>query len=451
MYITHDVPPWHRGGTLDPLDPLLQLPSILSQLLATPSGLGGTARLLFLAGLLVSFLVAARLLYRHRGRTDTMSRPVLVVLSVYILGLLSLAWSLSLTTTRQPSASVFTLSADADVGRNVIANIKDPLAVDPQSVCPGYKASNVVKTTNGITADLHLAGTTCNLYGTDVTVLALVVDHQDADRLHVGIQPKFLGQNNRTWFVLPDELIPRPPPATQPLGTGGDLDFAWGNEPSFYFNVTRRSTGDVLFSTKGTHLVYADQFIEFSSSLPSNYNLYGLGEVIHGLRLGNNLTRTLFNADVGDVVDANIYGHHPIYYDTRYFKVDSTSGKKTYAPNATDRSAQYMSYTHGVFNRNAHAQEILLRESNITWRALGGTIDLYFYDGPSQAEITSSYQKSAVGLPAMQQLWTFGFHQCRWGYHNWSEVEDVVRNFENFGIPLETIWSEFRRCPLFPG
>lgn len=51
----------------------------------------------------------------------------------------------------------------------------------------------------------------------------------------------------------------------------------------------------------------------------------------------------------------------------------------------------------------------------------------------------------------MQQLWTFGFHQCRWGYHNWSEVEDVVRNFENFGIPLETIWSEFRRCPLFPG
>ena len=79
------------------------------------------------------------------------------------------------------------------------------------------------------------------------------------------------------------------------------------------------------------------------------------------------------------------------------------------------------------------------------------TPDLYFYDGPSQAEITRSYQKSAVGFPAMQQLWTFGFHQCRWGYHNWSEVEDVVRNFENFGIPLETIWSEFRRCPLFPG
>ena len=52
----------------------------------------------------------------------------------------------------------------------------------------------------------------------------------------------------------------------------------------------------------------------------------------------------------------------------------------------------------------------------------------------------------------MQQLWTFGFHQCRWGYRNWSQVEDVVSNFEKFGIPLETIWSEFSGVtPLVPG
>lgn len=287
-YVTHDVPPWQHGT----LDPARQLHSVLSQLLATPSRLDGPARLLFLAALLIFFLVTTRLLYNHRGQTGAMSRRVLVVLSAYLLGLLSLAWSWSPIKTLRPPPSVFTLPPDADVGQNVIANIHDPLAVDPQSVCPGYRASNVVKTANGITADLNLAGAACNLYGTDITTLALAVDHQDADRLHVGIQPKFMGQNNHTWFVLPDELIPRPPPATEALGPEGDLDFGWGNEPSFFFNVTRKSTGDVLFSSKGTRLVYADQFIEFSSSLPQNYNLYGLGEVIHGLRLGNNLTRT---------------------------------------------------------------------------------------------------------------------------------------------------------------
>lgn len=114
----------------------------------------------------------------------------------------------------------------------------------------------------------------------------------------------------------------------------------------------------------------------------------------------------------------------------------------TYAPNATDKSAQYISHTHGVFQRNAHTQEVLLRESNITWRALGGNIDLYFYQGPTQDKVTKSYQTSAIGLPTMQQYWTFGYHQCRWGYNNWTELQDVIDNFAKFEIPLETIWCE---------
>lgn len=91
------------------------------------------------------------------------------------------------------------------------------------------------------------------------------------------------------------------------------------------------------------------------------------------------------------------------------------SGNLTYAANATDLSANYVSYSHGVFLRNSHGQEILLRPSNITWRTLGGNIDLYFYSGPSSHEITKSYQLSTVGLPAMQQYFTLGFHQCRVG------------------------------------
>ena len=42
----------------------------------------------------------------------------------------------------------------------------------------------------------------------------------------------------------------------------------------------------------------------------------------------------------------------------------------------------------------------------------------------------------------MQQYWTFGFHQCRWGYTNWSQLQEVVDNYESFGIPLETIWTD---------
>ncbi|KAI1193145.1 glycoside hydrolase family 31 protein [Nemania serpens] len=364
-----------------------------------------------------------------RRHGETLRATALLATMLLILAglLLSLPPS-SPTTPREP------------VGGTVIPNLRDPEAADARDVCPGYKASNVAETPLGLTADLILAGDACNIYGTDIEALSLVVEYQALDRLHIEILPKYIGQGNQSWFILPDVLVPKPQ-AEDVVKPESDLDFSWNNEPTFSFNVTRKSTGDVLFTTEGSELVYEDQFIEFQSSLPENYNVYGLGETIHSFRLGNNLTRTLYNADVGDIIDANLYGFHPIYLDTRYFEVDQ-DGEMTYAAHPADKSAQYKSFTHGLFQRNAHTQEVILRESKITWRALGGTIDLYFFEGPTQEQVIKSYQTSAVGLPAMQQYWTFGYHHCRWGYQNWSVVQDVVDNFAKNEIPLETIWND---------
>ncbi|KAK4241561.1 hypothetical protein C8A03DRAFT_30285 [Achaetomium macrosporum] len=348
------------------------------------------------------------------------------------------AWTSSQSTSLGP---VFTLPASADRGKNVLPNIHDAEAVDAQRVCPGYKASNVHTSGSGFTADLDLAGPACNVYGNDVEHLALSVEFQTDDRVHVEIRPRYISPENETWFLLPEVLVPRPRHNPQYDQSGCDLVVSWSNDPTFSFALRRRKTGEVVFSTEGKVLVYEDQFIEFVSELPENYNLYGLGELIHGLRLGNNLTRTLFAADVGDVIDANIYGSHPIYLDTRYYEVND-SGELTYVANATDTAAKYVSYTHGVFLRNAHAQEIRLRPSGITWRALGGSIDLYFYSGPKAADVTKAYQQTTVGLPAMQQYWTLGFHQCRWGYESWAALQEVVVNFERAGIPLETVWTD---------
>lgn len=399
-----------------------------------------TSRVIFFSTTLFSFVLATRFFYlRVQRRGHKMARSIAAVSAAYILGLFALVQSQTATTTSP--GSVFTVPASADEGQPLIPNIIDPQAVDPQSVCPGYTASNVVETTNGFTADLTLAGSACNVYGNDIEDLTLRVEYQDVDRLHVEIQPRYIGQENSTWFILPEEILPKPKVDADGCASESDLYFTWSNDPTFSFKVTRNSTGDVLFSTEGSKLVYEDQFIEFKTGLPENYNLYGLGEVMHGLRLGNNLTRTLFAADVGDNLDANIYGHHPVYYDTRYFEADD-AGKLTYAADTNDTSKTYKSYTHGVFQRNAHSQEILLEAPGITWRAIGGEIDLYFFQGPTQDAVTKSYQNSIIGLPAFQQWWTFGYHQCRWGYNNWTELQEVVDNFAKFEIPLETIWND---------
>lgn len=160
--------------------------------------------------------------------------------------------------------------------------------------------------------------------------------------------------------------------------------------------------------------------------------MYGLGERIHDFRLNHGLTATTYAADAGDPIDRNIYGHQPFYLETRYFETDGHSSNGT----------SYESYSHGVYLRNIHGQEPQLSEDRITWRTIGGSIDLFFYDGPTQPEVTKQYLKSFDALPAMQQYFSFGFHQCRWGYHNWTELREVVDTFRAFDIPLETIWAD---------
>lgn len=211
------------------------------------------------------------------------------------LGPLSLAQSSTLasadaTTSFRPK---FTVPADADVGQPVLPNIQDPQAVDVQTVCPGYTASNVQTSDTGLTADLDLAGADCSVYGNDVQNLTLTVEYQDTGRLNIQIQPRFIGPENETWFLLPEALVPKPASSGNASSSTSDFAVSWTNEDSFSFTVTRKSTNDILFTTAGSKLVYEDQFIEFVSTLPENYNLYGLGEVIHGFCLGNNLTSEL--------------------------------------------------------------------------------------------------------------------------------------------------------------
>lgn len=207
----------------------------------------------------------------------------------------------SSSATSSTSSAQFTLPATANEAPAVIPNIKDPQAVDAQTVCPGYTASNVQQTTSGFTASLSLAGDACNVYGTDIEALDLIVEYQSTERLRVAIQPTYVGPSNESYYLIPPGVVEKP--EVEQSNVVSDLEFSWSNKPSFGFEVTRKSTTDVLFSTKGKKLVFENQFIEFASALPKDYNLYGLGESVHPFRLGNNYTKTNYNADAGASID----------------------------------------------------------------------------------------------------------------------------------------------------
>ena len=118
------------------------------------------------------------------------------------------------------------------------------------------------------------------------------------------------------------------------------------------------------------------------------------------------------------------YGSHPFYLEHRYSPTSSTS-----------------SSSHGVFLFSSAGSDILLLtppSSNVSlveYRLLGGVLDFYFFSGPSPQAVVEQYG-ALVGLPTWQPYWGFGFHLCRWGYHDVNVTREQVANMKAAGIPL---------------
>ncbi|KAG6827387.1 hypothetical protein H0H92_011985 [Tricholoma furcatifolium] len=237
-----------------------------------------------------------------------------------------------------------------------------------------------------------------------------------------------------------------------------DLVFNYDASP-FAFWISRRSqpqapplfdtrisslpatpTGPVIANDNSTvlhdfPLIFENQYLQLTSSLPLDTNIYGLGEVVASSGFRRNVAvnggsiQTMWARDIADPVDENLYGAHPMYLEHRFDDVTNTS------------------LSHGVFLMSAAGGDILLltpedaMASLIQYRMIGGVLDFYFFSGPSPMAVIEQYGE-LIGLPTWQPAWGFGFHLCRWGYRDLDETRSQVVKMREANIPLEVMWSD---------
>ena len=182
--------------------------------------------------------------------------------------------------------------------------------------CPGYSVKNAKTSSGTFTADLKLAGAGCNAYGTDLQNLKLAVTYengapvapivaemfaehlfaQPAQRIHV----KIIDADSKR-YEIPESVFPRPTGKAAD-SKNADIKFSYTSSP-FSFTIYRGKTKEVLFDSSAGALVFEPQYLRLKTKLPSNANIYGLGEHTDTFRLDpTNTTRTFWNRDAYGLV-----------------------------------------------------------------------------------------------------------------------------------------------------
>ena len=226
--------------------------------------------------------------------------------------------------------------------------------------------------------------------------------HETDNRLRVHITDA----KKQRWEV-PYNLLPReqPPPVGKVIGksrkspitvqelSGSELIFSYTTDP-FSFAVKRRSNGQTLFNTSSNsafgEMVFKDQYLEISTSLPKDASIYGLGEnsQANGIKLVPNEPYTLYTEDVSAInLNTDLYGSHPVYMDLR-----NVGGKP---------------YAHAVLLLNSNGMDVFYRGTSLTYKVIGGVFDFYFVAGPSPLDVVDQYT-SLIGRPAPMPYWSLG-------------------------------------------
>lgn len=211
-----------------------------------------------------------------------------------------------------------------------------------------------------------------------------------------------------------------------------------GNDGSF---VLKGPDGEALLRTdaKGGFGVSGKAWL-FKWVYDPNMRFYGMGEKSLGFELTGQRTK-FWNTDLWADFHFHKIVHEqcdPLYISIPYVVIKQ--GNRYAGLLLNNPHAAFMATNpHLRIAEQSDADEV--PDTDLFMGSADGRPEVYFIAGPSLADVTSRMQR-LCGVTPRPPLWALGHHQCRWGYRNFADLQELADAYEKHRIPCSALWLD---------
>ena len=241
--------------------------------------------------------------------------------------------------------------------------------------------------------------------GTDIDGLSYSIDFQSENIIHVSVSP--IGGEGKGESHIVDAYTPYPCRVRE---TAQRITL----KTEAVKVIVDKSDGSIRFYNKEDKLLLTDRSREFASGLTQTFESAG-DEALYGLGQYQNCHMN-YRGKTARLVQSNMDIVNPYLVTTGGYALlwDNCS--------ATDFSDDGRSFTF--------VSEV------------ADVSDYYIIVGNSMEELVATY-RHLTGAAPMFPRWTYGFWQSKERYRSFDELEGVVEEFRNRGIPLDNIVQDW--------
>ncbi|CAF4158178.1 unnamed protein product [Rotaria sp. Silwood2] len=262
-----------------------------------------------------------------------------------------------------------------------------------------------------------------SIYGEDIDHLNVQVSASGTDMLRLTIRD---ADKQRYEVPVPIRWQATLPPSSVKAKIKFEMTKTTNGQVGF--RLKRTNTQSIIFDTSyfAEGFIYDDKYIQFITTIPTR-NVYGFGENTHPTFrhiLKDSPRYGIFARDQPPQgKNENLYGTQPFYI-------------------GIEEDGQ----TFGVLIFNSNAQDYKLDEfednqSMLTYRTLGGILDIIFFAGPRPEDVIRQYQ-TVIGTPYMPPYWSLGFQLCRYGYDTLENMRAAMQRTLDGNIPLDVMYGD---------